>query len=68
MPFNTIPLFDQTWYNSTFCTFNFLVKLLLCSNIHIVSKYFEPLEDVVLGYLAQVDTYILTSVTSNQTG
>ena len=34
----------------------FLGKFLLCDNIHVVTKYFETLEDVVVGYLAQSDT------------
>ena len=34
----------------------FLGQFLLCRKTHIVSEYFEILEDVVVGYFAQTDT------------
>ena len=48
MVFKTISLFDQT-ENSTFRAFNvFLGQFLLCSNIHIVSEYFETLKLILI--------------------
>ena len=35
---------------------DFLGQFLLCSNIHIASKYIDTLEDVVVSYLPQTDT------------